>query len=157
MPRAKTSADESAGRQPEFPEIGRLREILRLMFRVLDVAFREVEGPLKLGYGYYSKVFGGLRDFRFEHVLQFCQITGLHPAEFFHWAYPRLPQKRSDAWNRLIEAQKAFSGDYEDGTSTPVAPFPVRLTEEEFEKLSNEAQHEILRLVELRRSRKATG
>lgn len=149
-PRAKTPTDESTGRQPEFPEIGRLREILRLMFRVLDMAFRDIEGPLKLGYGYYSKVFGGMRDFRFEHVLQFCQISGLHPAEFFHWAYPRLPQKRSEAWHKLVEAQKAFSGAYDDGASVPAAPFPVRLTEEEFQKLSDEAQQEILRLVQLR-------
>ena len=103
MPKKKELPD----RQPEFPEIGRLRELLRLMFRVLDVAFRDVEGPLQLGYGYYSKVFGGLRDFRFEHVLQFCQISGLHPAEFFHWAYPRLPEKRSEAWEKLVAQRRA--------------------------------------------------
>lgn len=141
-------------RQPEFPEIGRLRELLRLMFRVLDVAFRDVEGPLELGYGYYSKVFGGLRDFRFEHVLQFCQVSGLHPAEFFHWAYPRLPGERSAAWNRLVEAQKAFSGEYENGGASGLgANFPVHLSAPEFLKLSEGARREVLKLVEERSGR----
>jgi hypothetical protein len=141
-------------RQPEFPEIGRLRELLRLMFRVLDVAFRDVEGPLELGYGYYSKVFGGLRDFRFEHVLQFCQVSGLHPAEFFHWAYPRLPPERSAAWNKLIEAQKAFSGEYENGGAARLgANFPIHLSAPELLKLSEGARQEVLKLIEERGTR----
>jgi hypothetical protein len=143
-------------RQPEFPEIGRLRELLRLMFRVLDVAFRDVEGPLELGYGYYSKVFGGQRDFRFEHVLQFCEVSGLQPAEFFHWAYPRLPPARSEPWNKLVEAQRAFSGEYENnGAAGLGANFPVHLSAPEFLKLSEGARREVLKLVEERGAREA--
>jgi hypothetical protein len=134
-------------RQPDTPEIDRLRDRLHLLFRLLDVTFKQVESANDLGFGHFSKVFNGSRDFRLEHLLFFCQATGLHPAEFFHWVYPRLPTVPSEAARKLYALQDELIGA--SRPALPASPAgPVQLSPAQLQRLSEGARREILQLLE---------
>jgi hypothetical protein len=136
-------------RKPETQEIDRLRELLLLLFRIQGLSFKDVEKTVDLGYGHYSKVFTGLRDFRLEHILHFCEATGLSPAEFFHWAYPRLPRKPSAAAQKIYQMQEALLGRFEDtdGLQVEDLNLPRTLTEKHLAQMSEPTRREVLRIL----------
>lgn len=135
-------------RKPDTPEIDRLRELLLLLFRIQGLSFKDVEKQVDLGYGHFSKVFTGLRDFRLEHILHFCEATGLAPAEFFHWAYPRLPRKPSAAAQKIYQMQEALLGRFEDTEGLEEElQLPRTLTEKHLARMSEPTRREVLRIL----------
>lgn len=132
----------------QHPEILRMRNLLHVMFRLLNYSYREVEQKLNLGLGHYSKMFGGSRDFRLEHIYEFCQMSGLHPAEFFHRIYPQVPGKRSDADRKVAEAQSALSGSAGEAAAEPENPFLVlKVDRKRYQNLSAETQRVLADLI----------
>ncbi|HEX7184392.1 MAG TPA: helix-turn-helix transcriptional regulator [Thermoanaerobaculia bacterium] len=82
-------------------EIKRLIRVLTLAMRILDVSNREVERRIGLSPSYLSRLFNGLIELRFEHVLVICRAIGLRPAELFASLYPQRGEPPSEAAVRL--------------------------------------------------------
>ena len=78
-------------------EIKRLIRVLTLAMRILDVSNREVERRIGLSPSYLSRLFNGLIELRFEHVLAICRAIGLRPAELFASLYPQRGEPPSAA------------------------------------------------------------
>jgi hypothetical protein len=140
-------------RQPDTQEIARLRERLHLLFRLLDVTFKDVETSADLGLGQFSKVFSGSRDFRLEHIFFFCQSTGLDPAEFFHWVYPRLPMVTSEAARKLQRLQDELTGLESAGTTPTASDFPLFVTHGQFQGFSESTRKELAQALRERKRR----
>jgi len=136
-------------RRPDNQEIERLKSLLLLLFRIEGLTFKDVEKKLGLGLGHFSKMFSSLRDFRLEHILHFCEATGLLPAEFFHWAYPRLPRKPTEAAQKIYQMQEALLGRFDDyeGTSPDDVELPRTLTERHLARMSEPTRREVLRIL----------
>lgn len=134
----------------QLPEIERLRELLSIMFSIVGLSFREAEKKLGLGFGHFSKAFQGSRDFRLEHIYEFCEVTGLHPAEFFRRAYASLPEVPSETDRRLARAIGALAGSAGgDPTARGQSPFlTLRVSRSRFQGLSEETRKELLDLIE---------
>jgi hypothetical protein len=130
----------------EYPEIRRLRDLLRLLFRIYDKTFKDVEKAAGLGFGSFSKVFSHLREFRLEHILDFCKAVGLTPTEFFHWAYPNTSAPPSQAALKLYEVQKVLAGGVAEVGPAGKAPvrLPFVLLERHWQKLAPATRRDLL-------------
>ena len=130
----------------DYPEIRRLRDLLRLLFRIYDRTFKDVEKAAGIGPGSYSKVFSNLREFRLEHILDFCTAVGLSPTEFFLWAYPNSGRDPSPAALKLYEVQKVLSGGTSEMTvaGKGTVRLPRLLLERHVRKLSESCRLELL-------------
>jgi len=69
--------------------------------RILGITNRDVEKKLGVSPSYLSRLFSGTIELKVEHVMDLVAAIGLDPAEFFHLAYPRLPEPGSDSAQRL--------------------------------------------------------
>jgi transcriptional regulator with XRE-family HTH domain len=112
-------------------EIQRLMTVLRTAMRILGVTNREVEKKLGVSIGYLSRLFHGSVELKMEHILLIAREIGLHPAEFFHLAYPQPPARPSEAADKLRAALEGFR---------PAAPAPVageapRPSQDEIERM----------------------
>ncbi|HKI00972.1 MAG TPA: helix-turn-helix transcriptional regulator [Thermoanaerobaculia bacterium] len=79
----------------------RLLTVFRTAMRILGITNRDVEKKLGVSPSYLSRLFSGTIELKVEHVLELVAAIGLDPAEFFHLAYPRLPDPGSDSAQRL--------------------------------------------------------
>src|SRR5215207_9224635 len=82
-------------------EVERLLTVFRTAMRILGITNRDVEKKLGVSPSYLSRLFSGTIELKVEHVLELVTAIGLDPAEFFHLAYPRLPEPGSDSAQRL--------------------------------------------------------
>jgi hypothetical protein len=99
-------------RHTNLAEIERLKTMLVTIFRNLGMTHREVEEPIRAPNGYWSKVMSGERDFRLEHVLEFCEATGMEPSEFFLMAYVAYAERPlTEAARRYLVQRSAGNGD----------------------------------------------
>lgn len=89
----------------EHPETARLLRQLRLLFRVYDKTFADIETAAGLPPGSFSGAFDDPRELRVEHVVAFCEAVGLTPAEFFESVYFPMPSEASPAMLKLLEVQ----------------------------------------------------
>jgi transcriptional regulator with XRE-family HTH domain len=82
-------------------EVERLLTVFRTAMRILGITNRDVEKKLGVSPSYLSRLFSGTIELKVEHVMELVAAIGLEPAEFFHLAYPRLPEPGSDSAQRL--------------------------------------------------------
>jgi transcriptional regulator with XRE-family HTH domain len=85
------------------PEVKRLITLLKTAMRILEVTNRDVERKLEVSPSYLSRLFSGGIELKAEHLVKIPQAMGMHPAEFFQLAYPRLPARQSTAATQLQE------------------------------------------------------
>lgn len=130
-------------------EIDRLRQLLLMTLRLLGVSFKEIESSHNISHGYFSRVFSGKMDLRFEHIFQFCSYTGLRPAEFFHLAYPSRDGEPSEAARRLRQALQLFPGKEVD--PEPPTAAPVFLASEQLDQILARVEEVVRREVEVLR------
>ena len=75
-------------------DIGKAREVLRILVSLSDLSQREVRRRLvkaKSGAD-VSRLLQGPLDLKLRHVLDICRILGMHHGEFFAITYPRPAQ-----------------------------------------------------------------
>jgi transcriptional regulator with XRE-family HTH domain len=118
------------------PETEHMIGTLRTAMRILGFTNREIEKRLGVSGGYLTRLFSGVMELRFEHVVQIAKAMGLEPAEIFQLAYPQSGNPPTAAAQRLREL-----GDrLHPGAGAPI-PSPAQETastaelEQEMERL----------------------
>lgn len=79
-------------------------QTVKTAMRVLGFTNREVEKRLGVSGGYLTRLFSGVMELRFEHIVDIAQAIGLEPAEIFHLAYPQPRTPPSEASQHLRDA-----------------------------------------------------
>jgi transcriptional regulator with XRE-family HTH domain len=97
------------------PEATHLVQTLRTAIRVLGFTHREVEKRLGVAGGYLSRLFSGVMELRFQHIVDIGRVLGLEPEEIFHLAYPQPRNPPSEAAQRLRDV-------FEGGRTVPAPP-----------------------------------
>jgi transcriptional regulator with XRE-family HTH domain len=107
--------------------------VLKTAMRVLGYTNRDVERKLGLSSSYLSRLFSGVIELRFEHIVDIARAIGLEPEEILHFAYPQPKEPPSEAATRLREVTGSFR--LAPPLPAPAPPPQAQPTEEELEKL----------------------
>ena len=116
------------------PEVQHMLTVLKTVMRVLGYSNRDVERKLGLSASYLSRLFSGVIELRFEHIVDISKAMGLELEEVMYFAYPHPRQPPSESAIRLRE----LMGSVQAPTLMPPAPNPAAPappTEEDLEKL----------------------
>jgi transcriptional regulator with XRE-family HTH domain len=115
------------------PEVQHMLTVLKTAMRVLGFSNRDIERKLGLSSSYLSRLFSGVIELRFEHVVDIAQAMGLELEEVLYFAYPYPKQPPSAAATRLRE----MMGGFQMIKSGPAEPQPVygQPSEEELERM----------------------
>jgi transcriptional regulator with XRE-family HTH domain len=112
---------------------------LRTAMRSLGFTNREIEKRMGVSGGYLTRLFSGVMELRFEHIVQIARIMGMEPAEIFQLAYPPSGTPPTEASQRLRElGDRLHAGATAPATaslsSSQTTPSTTEL-EQEMEKL----------------------
>jgi transcriptional regulator with XRE-family HTH domain len=113
------------------PEVQHMLTVLKTVMRVLGYSNRDVERKLGLSASYLSRLFSGVIELRFEHIVDVSKAMGLELEEVMHFAYPHPRQPPSEAAIRLRE----LMGGVQAPALLQPATAPAPPTEEDLEKL----------------------
>jgi hypothetical protein len=105
---ARPASRAGGGAPGKEEQIRWVLDTFKVALRLLGITNREVETRNGWSFGYLSRVFGGTIELRFEHILAIADTAGLSPAEFFHLAYPALPEPLPPATDRLFQILRRF-------------------------------------------------
>jgi transcriptional regulator with XRE-family HTH domain len=75
--------------------------MLKTSMRVLGFTNRDVERKLGLSSSYLSRLFSGLIELKFQHIVDISRAIGMEPEEMLHFAYPQQKQPPTDAAVRM--------------------------------------------------------
>jgi transcriptional regulator with XRE-family HTH domain len=99
-------------------ETERLVNLVKVSLRILGISNRELARRLEMSPSYVSKLLSGSSELRLDHLVRICNVTGLHPSEFFALAYPAPPAPTATG-TRL---RALLRGGNPPPTPPPVAP-----------------------------------
>jgi transcriptional regulator with XRE-family HTH domain len=85
------------------PETQHVIQILRTAMRVLGLTNAEIERRLGVSGGYLTRLFGGVMELRFEHIVDISRAMGLEPEEVLQLAFPQPRNPPTEAALRLRE------------------------------------------------------
>jgi transcriptional regulator with XRE-family HTH domain len=118
------------------PEIQHMLTVLKTAMRVLGFSNRDIERKLGLSSSYLSRLFSGVIELRFEHVVEIAKAMGLELDEVLYFAYPYPKHPPSAAATRLREMMGSFQVA-KGAPAPPAEPRPAGspLSEEEMERM----------------------
>lgn len=90
------------------PEVQHMLTVLKTAMRVLGYTNRDIERKLGLSSSYLSRLFSGVIELRFEHVVDIAKAMGLELEEVMSFAYPFPKQPPSEAATRLREVTGSY-------------------------------------------------
>lgn len=85
------------------PETEHIIQVIRSAMRVLGFTNREVERRLGVSGGYLTRLFSGVMELRFEHIVDIARAIGLEHQEIFEMAYPQPRKPPTEAVQRIRE------------------------------------------------------
>jgi transcriptional regulator with XRE-family HTH domain len=85
------------------PEVQHMLTVLKTAMRVLGYTNRDVERKLGLSSSYLSRLFSGVIELRFEHIVDISHSIGMELDEILHFAYPYPKQPPTAGATRLRE------------------------------------------------------
>ena len=85
------------------PEVQHMLTVLKTAMRVLGYTNRDVERKLGLSSSYLSRLFSGVIELRFEHIVDISHALGMELEEVFFFAYPYPKQPPTAGATRLRE------------------------------------------------------
>jgi transcriptional regulator with XRE-family HTH domain len=88
--------------------------MLKTAMRVLGYTNRDVERKLGLSSSYLSRLFSGLIELKFQHIVDIARAIGMEPEEMLYFAYPQAKHPPSEAAIRM----RSLVG----GAQPPTAP-----------------------------------
>jgi len=106
---------------------------LKTAMRVLGYTNRDVERHLGLSSSYLSRLFSGMIELKFQHIVDIARAIGMEPEEILYLAYPQPKQPPTEAATRI----RALVGlpAAEAPTSTAPASAPNMPTQKEIEEM----------------------
>ena len=75
--------------------------MLKTAMRILGFSNRDVERKLGLSSSYLSRLFSGLIELKFQHIVDIARAIGMEPEEMLYLAYPQVKQPPSEAAARI--------------------------------------------------------
>lgn len=108
--------------------------VIRTAMKLLGYTNRDLERKLGLSASYLSRLFSGMMELRFEHVVDLSQSMGLDVAEMLHFAFPTLPDPPTEAAVKIREAMSRFSAAGAPRIVPDPPPPPPPSAEEKLEK-----------------------
>jgi AcrR family transcriptional regulator len=100
------------------PETEHLIQTLRTAMRVLGFTNAEIERRLGVSGGYLTRLFGGVMELRFEHIIDIARAMGLELEEILQLAYPQPRNPPTEASQRLRETLSPLHAE-------PAVPAPA--------------------------------
>jgi transcriptional regulator with XRE-family HTH domain len=94
--------------------------MLKTAMRVLGYTNRDVERKLGLSSSYLSRLFSGLIELKFQHIVDISRSIGMEPEEMLYFAYPAAKNPPSEAALKM----RSLVG----GAQPPPAPAPAPAT-----------------------------
>jgi len=85
------------------PETEHVIQVIRSAMRVLGFTNREVERRLGVSGGYLTRLFSGVMELRFEHIVDIARAIGMEPQELFELVYPQPRKPPTEAVQRIRE------------------------------------------------------
>src|SRR4051812_18550160 len=85
------------------PEVQHMLVVLKMSVRVLGYTNRDVERKLGVSDSYLSRLFSGIMELRFEHVVDISHALDMGLEEMLSFAYPGPKQPPTAAATRLRE------------------------------------------------------
>jgi transcriptional regulator with XRE-family HTH domain len=121
------------------PETEHMIKVLRTAMRVLGYKFQDVEKKLGVAPGYVGRLFRGVMQLRFDHIVEIAKAIGMKPEEILQLAFPQPPQPPSEGARRLRQMGTSLhlESDLPWKTAPPEAPPSARdlSIEEETERI----------------------
>lgn len=77
--------------------------VLRTTMRTLGYGYQTVEKKMGVAPGYLSRLFRGVIELRFDHVVHIAQAIGVSPAELLEIAFAKAPKTSSSEMRLLTE------------------------------------------------------
>jgi transcriptional regulator with XRE-family HTH domain len=108
--------------------------MLKTAMRVLGYTNRDVERKLGLSSSYLSRLFSGMIELKYQHIVDIARAIGMEPEEILYLAFPQPRQPPTEAAARI----RALIGTPQPvQTHTYVAPPPVSTgpTQREIEEM----------------------
>jgi transcriptional regulator with XRE-family HTH domain len=126
------------------PETEHIIKVLRTAMRVLGYKYQDVEAKLGVAPGYIGRLFRGVMQLRFDHVVEIARAIGLDPEELFQIAFPQPSHPPSVEAQRLRQAAQAF----QSASGLPQEPAPAAGTASSIEEETERIERIVLRTFE---------
>lgn len=108
--------------------------VLKTAMRVLGYTYQNVETKLGVAPGYLSRLFRGVIDLRFDHVVDIARAIELEPEEIVQLAFPLAPNPPSKDM-RLVTHRLYADGLLNEPPREPTAATAEASIEEETERI----------------------
>ena len=133
------------------PETQHVIQTLRTAMRVLGFTNAEIERRLGVSGGYLTRLFGGVMELRFEHIVDISRAMGLEPEEVLQLAFPQPRNPPTEAALRLRETLMPILSQPQAAPavppSQPEAPADADLSASLDQELERRIQRILLRVL----------
>jgi transcriptional regulator with XRE-family HTH domain len=102
------------------PETEHMIKVLRTAMRVLGYRYQDIEKKLGVAPGYVGRLFRGVMQLRFDHVVEIARAIGLKPEEIFQIAFPQPSNPPSEGAQRLRQVAHSLPA-----SGLPQEPVPT--------------------------------
>lgn len=82
-------------------ETDHMLTMLKTAMRVLGYTNRDVERHLGLSSSYLSRLFSGMIELKFQHIVDIARAIGMEPEEILYLAYPHPKNPPTEAATRI--------------------------------------------------------
>jgi transcriptional regulator with XRE-family HTH domain len=115
----------------QHPEVEHMLTMIKTAMRVLGYTNRDVERKLGLSSSYLSRLFSGLIDLKFQHIVDIAGAIEMEPVELIYFAYPqpRIPPTKAAARMRSLIGGPAAAIAPDASRQQPGAPSQKELEE----------------------------
>jgi transcriptional regulator with XRE-family HTH domain len=86
------------------PQTEHMIDVLRTTIRALGVNLRDVEKRLGVSGGYLTRLFSGVINLKFDHIVEIAEAIGVEPEEILRRAFPPSQQPATPEALRVREA-----------------------------------------------------
>ena len=125
------------------PETEHVIQTLRSAMRVLGFTNREVERRLGVSGGYLTRLFSGVVELRFEHIVDIARAIGMEPQEIFELVYTQPRKPPTEAVQRIRET---FGPALPPEPAAPAARVDAPKEEESFEAIEQGMERMMMKI-----------
>jgi transcriptional regulator with XRE-family HTH domain len=109
--------------------------MLKTAMRVLGYTNRDVERHLGLSSSYLSRLFSGMIELKFQHIVDIARSIGMEPEEILYLAYPHPKQPPTEAAARIRTLVGLPAAAVPPSAPPPPASTPSMPTQKDIEEM----------------------